>query len=109
MINALKLRVERLVRLGPRHPALRARYGARAEWLRGRSLDAAIVLVERARREERKAFQIAAALGRGSRLSLEVLSELRLILRLLRRQRMQAEFPAIIAALCEEPIALAAE
>jgi hypothetical protein len=108
-INGFKLRVERLLRLGPYHTAVRARFGARAQLLIGRSLDAAIVLVERWWRDERKAFQIASALGCGSRLSLEVLRELRLVLRLMRLKRMQAEFSAIIAALCDEPIAMAAE
>jgi hypothetical protein len=107
--NAFKLSVERLLRLGPHHPAVRARFGARAELLMGRSLDAAIALVERWWRDERKAFQIASALGRGSRLSLEVLSELRLILRLMRFKRMQAEFSTIVAALRDDPIRMAAE
>ena len=109
IVNAFKLRVERLLRLGPHHPAVRARFGSRAALLIGRSLDAAIVLVERWWRDERKAFQIASALGRGSRLSLEVLSELRLILRFMRFKRMRAEFGLIVAAVCDEPIAMAAE
>ncbi|HXW42652.1 MAG TPA: hypothetical protein VEK75_15700 [Xanthobacteraceae bacterium] len=108
-INAFKLRVERLIRLGPQHPAVRARFGGRADLSFGRSLDAAIAAVERWWRDERKAFAIARALGCGSRLSLEILRELRLILRLARRKRMQAEFGDIIATLCEVPIAAAAE
>jgi len=56
-----------------------------------------------------KAFQIASALGYGNRLSLDVLRELRLILRLLRMKRMEMEFRAIVAALCETPLAVAAE
>ena len=108
-INAFKLRVERLIRLGPQHPAVRARFGGRAELLFGRSLDAAIAAVERWWRDERKAFAIASALGCGSRLSLEILRELRLILRLLRLKKVQAEFGDIIATLCEVPIAAAAE
>ena len=42
------------------------------------------IIVERWWRDERKAFQIASAFGRGTRLSLDVLSELRLMLRLMR-------------------------
>jgi hypothetical protein len=38
--NAFKIRVEHLLRLGPQHPAVRARFGARAEMLAGRGLDA---------------------------------------------------------------------
>lgn len=109
VINGLKMRVEQLLRLGPRHAAVRARFGARAARLGGRGLDAAIILVERSWREERKAFQIASALGCGTRLSLEVLCELRLILRLMRFKRMQAEFCAVVAALCDTPMATAAE
>ena len=30
VVNGFKIRVERLIRRGPRHPALRARFGARA-------------------------------------------------------------------------------
>jgi len=108
-INAFKLRVERLIRLGPHHPAVRARFGGRADLLFGRGLDAAIAAVERWWRDERKAFAIASALGCGSRLSLEILRELRLILRLARCKRMQAEFASILAALCNAPIAVAAE
>ena len=77
--------------------------------LSGRSLDGAIITVERWWRDERKAFQIASAFGRASRLSLEILSELRLVLRLLRFKRMEAEYAAIIAALCDRPMAEAAE
>jgi hypothetical protein len=104
-----KMRVERTLCRGPQHPAVRARFGARAAMLAGVPLDAAAARVERWWRDERKAFQIASALGYGNRLSLEVLRELRLILRLLRRKRMQAEFDAIIAALCDDALAEAAE
>ena len=41
VVNAFKFRVEHLLRLGPQHPAVRARFGARAEMLAGRGLDAA--------------------------------------------------------------------
>ncbi len=108
-VNAFKLRVERQLSRGPSHPAVRARYAGRAALLQGRSLDAAIALVERWWRDERRAFLIASALGRGVRLPLDVLKELRLILRLMRFQRMQAQFPTIVAAVCDEPTALAAE
>ena len=109
VINMFKLRVERFLRLDPDDATLRARFGARAHLLRGRSLDGAVALVERWWRDERKAFQIASALGRGNRLSLEVLAELRLILRIMRFKRMQAEFSQIVGGMCEEPTAEAAE
>jgi hypothetical protein len=108
-INAFKIKVERLMRLGPHHGTVRARVGARAEMLSGRSLDAAVVVVERWWRDERKAFQIASAFGCATRLSLEILRELRLILRLMRFKRMEAEYESVIAALCDVPIAMAAE
>jgi hypothetical protein len=109
VINGFKIQIERLIRRGPHHPALRARFGARAALLHGRNLDTAIATVERWWRDERKAFQIASALGGGSRLSLEVLRELRLILRLMRFKRLAAEFYEIVGALCDRPRALAAE
>lgn len=108
-INRFKIRIERYIRLGPRHIAMKARYGARAEWLAGLGLDAAIARVERSFRDERRAFAIASAFGGGNRLSLEVLRELRLILRLMRFKRMQVEFGAIVALLCGDEIAEAAE
>ena len=110
-IKGFKLRIERWLRLGPDHPAVQARFGARADMLCGRSLDAAIVLAERWWRNERQAFAIASALGRGNALSLEVLSELRLILRVMRFKRMHVEFDSIVAAICDddEPIRMAAE
>ena len=78
-VNGFKLRVERFLRLGPHDNAVRARYGARAQLLSDHSLDATIALTERWWRDERKAFQITGALGCGNRLSLDVLSELRLM------------------------------
>lgn len=109
VINAFKLRVEDLIRRGPYHPAVRARFEARAALLNGRGLDEAIAAVEIWWREERKAFQIASALGCGTRLSLDVPRELRLILRLLRFKRVEAAYRAALAALCEDPTAVAAE
>ncbi len=109
IINDFKIGIERLIRLGPRHPAVRARFGARAAMLSGRNLDAAIATVERWWRDERKAFQIASAFSCATRLSLEVLGELRLMLRLMRFKRMHGEFGEIVATLCGALIAAAAE
>ena len=109
VINDFKLRVERIIGLGPAHPAMRARYAARAAMLSGRGLDGAVMLAERWWRDERKAYAIASAFGRGSRLSLEVLGELRLILRWLRFRGMRAAYETALAALCREPMAVAAE
>jgi hypothetical protein len=96
-VNDFKLRVERLLRFGPGHPAVRARFGARVDALSGRSLDAAIAAVERQWRNERRAFQIGSAFGYGNRLSLEILRELRLVLRLMRCKGMTSEFGEIAA------------
>jgi hypothetical protein len=108
-INNFKVRAERLIRLGPHHPCVRARFGARAALLAGCDLDAAITRAERWWHDERKAFQIASALGCGTRLSLEILHELRLILRLMRCKRMTTEYEATLTALCRVPMAAAAE
>jgi hypothetical protein len=72
-------------------------------------LDAAIVVAERWWRDERRAFQIASVFGCAPRLSLEVLHELRLILRWMRFKRMGAQYSAIVEALGEAPAARAAE
>ena len=108
-INDFKLRVERLLRLGPQHPAVHARLHARARMLRGCTLATATAKVERWWHEERRAFQIASAFGYGNRLSLEVLRELRLALRLMRFERMDTEFRTIIAASRDPVSAEAAE
>src|SRR5690348_7465812 len=47
VVNAFKMRVDHLIRLGPQHPTLRARFTARAALLAGRNLDAAIVITDR--------------------------------------------------------------
>lgn len=108
-VNDFKLRVERLCRLNLHHPALRARFGVRAQMLCGCTLATATVKAERWWREERRALQIASAYGRGSRLSLEVLREARLVLRLMRLKRMHAEFRTILSALRGDVTAEAAE
>lgn len=108
-LNDFKLRIERLIRFGARHPAVRARFAARAALLARCDLGGAIVTVERWWREERKALQIASLFGHGNRLPLETLRELRVILRLMRYRRKQTEFSAIVAALLDQPAAMAAE
>jgi hypothetical protein len=108
VINGFKLRVERVIALGPEHPAVRARYGARAAMLADLRLDEAIARVERWRRDERKAFQIASVFGAGPRLSLEVLRELRLVLRLMCRKRMHDEYETIRAATANDFVSNAA-
>jgi hypothetical protein len=108
-VNAFKIRVELLLQTDRQHPALRARFGARAAMLAGRSLEASVLAVERWWRNEQNAFAIASAFGGGHRLSLDVLRELRLILRLMRFKQMDAEFQALVTALSAPAIAIAAE
>ena len=95
--NGFKLRVERTIRLGTGHPAVRARYGARAALLRGKPIDAAIVTVDRWLSDEMIACGLGAALGVSYRLPVEVLSEMRLILRLIRRSLLRDHFAEIVA------------
>lgn len=99
---AFKRSIRRMLREPYSGAALRARYGSRAAMLGDRDLDAATATVERWWRSERKAFAIASALGRGTRLSLEILTELRLVLRLFRHKRMRAQYQQIAAALANQ-------
>jgi hypothetical protein len=108
-VNDFKLRVERLFWLGPHHPAVHARFRVQAAMLPGRELHAAIVVVERRWRDERRVFRIACAFGYGNRLSLEILREARLALRLMRFKGMHVEFGAALAALRNDFLAEAAE
>ncbi len=109
-VNEFKLRVERWLTLGPQHGAVRARFGARAARLSdSRSLHGSRYVTERWWRDERRAFQLASALGYGNRHSLEVLHEVRLILRLMRAKRMDDDYCEIIAALRDSEMPMAAE
>ena len=97
----LKARVAAVLAAGTGHPANKLRYRARARMLRGRSLPAAIAMLERWYRGERKAFQVASLFGRPPRLPVIILSEARLILRFFRRRGMADQFPAVIESLLE--------
>ena len=110
VVNDLKIAVDRHIHRGPEHPAVRARFQAPAALLRGHSLDAAIATIERWQRDEQRAFAIASAFGRGSRLSLQVLDELHLLLRWLRFKRLHAAYANARAELCgNAPMLEAAE
>jgi hypothetical protein len=100
IVNDLKIAVERHISRGSEHAAVRARFAGRAALLRGHDLEAALVVIDRWRRDEQRAFAIASAFGRGSRLSLQVLDELRLLLRWLRFNQLHAEYANACAALC---------
>ena len=102
-VMRFKRRIRAILR-EPDHPAVAARYGARAKWLRRCSLRVAVTCVDNEWRIERQAFQVASVLGRGTRLSVEILSELRLILRWLRFRRMDAEFVTMRDELVERSL-----
>ncbi len=109
VVNDLKIAVERHIRRGPAHAAVRARFAARAAMLHGSNLDAALFAIARWRHDEHRAFAIASAFGRGSRLPLAVLDELRLLLRWLRFKRLHAHYAAALAAFNDTPMLEAAE
>jgi hypothetical protein len=105
--RALKLRVLRAIKRGTGHPANRARYGARVAQLHERLpflyrdpqavIGGACAILKNWYRDEKRAYLIAAALGRGNRLSLDVLAELRLMLRLLRRSPYRNHLARIVS------------
>jgi hypothetical protein len=109
VVNDLKIAVERHISRGPEHAAVRARFGARAALLSGSNLEAAVVRIEQWRRDEQRAFAIASAFGRGSRLPLQVLDEFRLLLRWLRFKQMRVTYATALAMLNDAPMLEAAE
>jgi hypothetical protein len=70
---------------------------------RAKKLAFLILLYERMQGDEQRAF------GRGSRLSLEILGELRLILRLVRFKKMDAAYEMAFGTLDDAPARMAAE
>lgn len=82
--DSLKRQVRRFMRLGVDHPAVKARYGARAAMLRGVHINLAVALVDGLLRGEQIKFAHQSVIGSPSRLSVQVLTELRLILRFMR-------------------------
>lgn len=97
--SIFKDRVAALIRRGATHPEVRFRYGTFVERHALTNLDAAIVLVDRMRCAELEA-RAAAVSNWGhcsqSRLTLMLLDEIRLILRVLRRHALDS-FPQLIA------------
>lgn len=95
-----KARIRCILR-DPHHPAVCARYRARAEMLLGLPLASASRLVTQWYLAERRAFQLTSALGGAGRLSqtmlsLTILRELRLIARFMCRKRLVDEFPIVV-------------
>jgi hypothetical protein len=94
--DLFKRTVRTYIRLGTGHEAVRARYGARLARLRHCGLDRAICRVEEDYRAERRTFQLLHVFGMAhNQLSLEVLRELRLILRFARRSEYRDHYRAI--------------
>jgi len=86
-INSFKRRVEYAIKRGTGHPANRARYGGRLRALQDMNLADAIAAVEGWYRREEKHINDSLLIRyapQPSTLSLEVLRELRLMLRMLR-------------------------
>jgi hypothetical protein len=96
-IAMFKRRVADFIQLGTGHYAVRARYGRRAKMLRGYSLPGAIYITEQWYRQEQRDCRWAHLYGiPHTRLSLQVLRELRLILRYLRRSKDRNHFAGYI-------------
>lgn len=105
-INHFKSGVRKAIALGAGHPANMARYGKRLALIRygiaasavqNMPLNGAIALVEHWYRHERESLAVAAALGYGNRMSLSVLRELRLMLRVLRRSEYHGHLTGLVA------------
>lgn len=88
VVNRRKLAVDQVIRMGAAHPEVQARYAGRARASGARTLTDALADVEIWRAAELQRPQ-------PSRLSLQVLDELRLILRLLRFRGLAWTYPIV--------------
>jgi hypothetical protein len=110
VINGLKLRVEDMIKRGPCDQITRARYSGVANMLQNRdcgNIDSSIAVVESFYRYHRKSPKIASFIDSQRRWPLEVLRELRLILRLIRRYRHRTgydQLPGILSFIISESI-----
>jgi hypothetical protein len=93
--NRFKQRCRRMIRYGAGHPAVFARYWARAKALRGCTAAEAVAIVEVWYGTEKRRWR-----SNDHRLSLMVLSELRLLVRLMRAKRLDLQ-PVIADVLGE--------
>jgi hypothetical protein len=98
---AFKQRVRRFARRGAADPANWARYGARVRLLRNATLEQAAILTDGWYRRERDALRNKYAIGGATRLSVEVLKELRLMVRFARAKRLDLQ-PVIADVLGED-------
>lgn len=92
-----KAHIRLAIKLGTGHLWVRARYGARAACLKGQTIDDAIRLTEHWLLEELRTFEILRVFGGGVALSIQVLTEVNLILRLLRRSKFRNHLPGVIS------------
>jgi hypothetical protein len=109
LANLFKLRVEAFIERGASDHAVRARFSGRLRMLQGDTIEDAIASIESWYRYEDFRFQIASKFGHGTRLSLDVLRELRLLLRLARVKLSDQEFRAIVAGVLGAAVSVAAE
>jgi hypothetical protein len=98
-IADFKHRVRSIIHDGTGNPALRARYSIRLQELLGYSIDAACFTVDRWYRDhlaELKRWREVPYAPQPPRITYEILRELRLILRLIRRSKFRGEFQVIL-------------
>ena len=95
VINRSKLNVERVLRRPMGNNASVARYGRLVALLQNLTLDSAIARLDELYRQERRTQGAARALGCGSN-ALEVLGELRLMLRLARVKITDRQFRQMV-------------
>lgn len=96
VVNTFKRRVERIMLLGSEHEGVRARYGARANMMRGVPLNTACHLVHSWYINEREALQKGSAFGGGTAMTVIVLQELDLILRWMRAAGLACQFQTFV-------------
>lgn len=89
--NHLKLACESIIRMGADHPEVRARFAGRARASAASTLADAIAVVDLWRAAELQR-------PKPSRLSLQALAELRLLLRLMRHRGLAWAFPLVMSA-----------
>ena len=108
VVNSRKLRVERAIARGLYNPANRARYSKLVESLRYLPLDNAIRILEKRYRHNARAFLIARAFSSPNPLPLDIIRELILMLRLLRRSEYRRHYHTMVRAVLDETDQLAA-
>ena len=107
-INGLKLRIEDMIERGPCDLTVRARYGKRASMLAGSTLDQAIAKTAAWLQDARKPSEPIFPYPTPQNAPAAPLAELRLILRLMRRDRHRTgfdQFPGILGFVLAQNVA----